>query len=130
MKFVLDEHLAPALAKSLNALFAGEHEIIGIRERFGPSVKDPEWIATLSKEGRWIVISGDRAITRTRSEYTAFRNSRLIGFFMCKAVYKSPITRQAARLLVLWDDICELAARVEGGAMYEIPTTAKIRQLK
>ena len=130
MKFLLDEHLSPALARGLNALFAGEHEVIGIRERFGPNVEDVTWIETLSKEGRWVVISGDRAITRNRAEQSTFRNSRLVGFFMSAGVYKSPLTRQAARLLYLWDDICVLAARVQGGAMYEIPTTAKIRQLK
>ncbi len=69
-------------------------------------------------------------ITKNRSEYNAFRNSRLVGFFLNAGVYKSPITLQAARLLVLWDDMCELASRVEGGAMYEIPVRAKIRQLK
>ncbi len=130
MKFILDEHLSPALARALNELFKGEHEVVGIRAKFGPSVKDLEWIPALSREGHWVVISGDRAISRNRAEYTAFRNSRLVGFFLSAGVYKSPINRQAARLLILWDDICGLASRVEGGAMYEIPTSAKIRQLK
>ncbi len=130
MKFILDEHLSPALACALNELFKGEHEVVGIRAKFGPGVKDAEWIPALSKEGNWVVISGDRMITKNRSEYNAFRNSRLVGFFLSAGVYKSPITLQAARLLVLWDDMCALASRVDGGAMYEIPVRAKIRQLK
>jgi hypothetical protein len=76
VKFILDEHLSPALACALNELFKGEHEVVGIRAKFGPGVKDTEWIPSLSKEGSWVVISGDRMITKNRSEYNAFRNSR------------------------------------------------------
>lgn len=130
MKFLLDENLPPALARSLNELFRGEHEVVALRGKFGPNVTDVVWINTLSKEGRWIIISGDRRITRSKAEYNAFRNSKLIGFFMCSAVNRSPVTKQAARLLILWEDICALAARVEGGAIFEIPVKARIRQMK
>ena len=63
MKTIIDENLSPALAKALNALFAGEHQIVHMRDRFGPGVKDVEWIGRLSDDGRWIVISGDAGIT-------------------------------------------------------------------
>ncbi|MBG0795896.1 hypothetical protein IYY11_21290 [Methylocystis sp. H62] len=132
MKVLLDEHLPPALARALNALFAGEHEIIHLRDRFGPRVTDVEWIEALGREGRWIVISADRRITRNKAEYHAFRNSKLIGFFMSPSLYKSKITKQAERLLALWEGIVDLAGRVEGGAMFELPmkTTTRFRQLK
>jgi hypothetical protein len=130
VKFLFDEHLPPVLARSLAVLFNGEHEVVALRDRFGPGVTDVEWISTLGSEGRWIVISGDRRITRNKTEYNAFRASRLIGFFMSASVYKSPVTRQAARLLFLWDDICGLSDRVQGGAMFEIPNKAKVRQIK
>ncbi|MER9456608.1 hypothetical protein NKI64_23225 [Mesorhizobium sp. M0478] len=51
MKALVDENLSPALARSLNALFAGEHEIVHIREKFGPGVKDVAWVGQLSTEG-------------------------------------------------------------------------------
>ena len=34
------------------------------------------------------------------------------------------------RLLALWDDVEIIADRVAGGAMYELPISEKIRQLK
>jgi hypothetical protein len=34
------------------------------------------------------------------------------------------------RLLALWDDIEKIAKLVAGGAMYELPISGKIRQLK
>lgn len=86
MKVLIDENLPPALAKALHALFEGDHDVVHLRARFGPAVQDREWIETLSAEGRWIVISGDRRITRNRAEYMAFRNSRLVGFFLSRGL--------------------------------------------
>lgn len=131
MKILIDENLPPALARALAALFDGEHEIVHLRHRFGKAVTDVQWIGELSREDRWIVISADRRITRNRTEYIAFRNSRLIGFFMAPSVYKSPLIKQMARLLVLWENIIDLAQRVEGGAMFELPgKSTRIRQLR
>ncbi|MBY3472089.1 hypothetical protein HFN78_14295 [Rhizobium laguerreae] len=130
MKVLVDENLPPALARSLNALFAGKHEVIHIRDRFGPGVKDVEWIGQLSSEGRWVVISGDRRITRNKAEYNAFRNSHLVGFFLSKGLYKSPIVKQMERILALWQTMETQAAIVQGGAMFELPmTSTRIKQM-
>lgn len=131
MKVVLDEHLPPVLAHGLQAFFVGEHTIVHLRERFGPGVTDVEWIGTLSREGRWVVISGDRQITRRRAEYDAFRASRLIGVFLARGLMKSRMVKQAERILALWESIERLADSVEGGAMFELPmTSTRLRQLK
>ncbi len=130
MKVLIDENLPPALARSLNALFAGKHEIIHVRERYGPGVKDLQWIAELSAEGRWIIISGDRRITRNKAEYNAFRSSNLVGFFLSKGLYKSPLIKQMERLLALWLTIEAQSALVQGGAMFELPmSSTRLKQM-
>lgn len=131
MKVLIDENLSPALARSLNALFADEHEIIHIREKFGAGIKDVDWMRRLSTEGRWIVISGDRRITRNRTEYETFLSSRLVGFFLSRGLYKSPVIKQMERLLALWDVIEQQAGIVAGGAMFELPMKSKkLQQLR
>lgn len=131
MKVVVDENLSPALARALNALFVGEHEVVHIRDRFGPGVKDAEWIPALSAEGRWIVISGDRRIARNRAEYHAFRNSRLVGFFLSRGLNKAPVLKQMERILALWNAIETQSQIVAGGAMFELPMrSTRIEQLK
>ena len=130
MKVLVDENLPPALARSLNALFAGKHEVVHIRERFGSGVKDIKWITQLSAEGRWIVISGDRRITRNKTEYSAFRASNLVGFFLSKGLYKAPLIKQMERILALWHVIETQSTIVQGGAMFELPmTSTKIKQM-
>lgn len=131
MKVVVDENLPPALAKSLAALFIGKHEIIHLRDRYGPSVKDIEWIPELSAEGRWIVISGDRQITKVRAEYEAFRSSRLTGFFLSKGLNKAPLVKKMERILALWPYIEQQVTLVQGGAMFELPmTSTKLSMLR
>ncbi|MGU3494165.1 hypothetical protein ACLBXM_08990 [Xanthobacteraceae bacterium A53D] len=129
MNVLLDENLSPALARALAALFDGTHQIVHLRTKFGPGVTDREWIQALSAEGRWVVISGDRRITRVRSEYQAFRSSRLVGFFLSKGLYKSRVTKQMERLLALWEVIEQQANLVEGGAMFELPmSSSRLKQ--
>ncbi len=131
MKVLIDENLPPALARSLAALFVGRHEIVHLRDRFGPAVTDVEWITALGREGRWVVISGDRRITRNRAELQAFRNSRLIGFFLSRGLHKAKTIKQMERILALWETIETQAGLVQGGAMFELPmTTSQLRQIQ
>lgn len=131
MKVIVDENLPPALSRALQAIFIKEHEVIHLRDKFGPAVTDLEWIETLNREGRWIVISGDRRISRNKAEYNAFRSSKLIGFFLSAGLNKAKLTKKAERILALWDGIAELSSRVEGGAMFELQmTSTRIGQLK
>lgn len=121
MKLLIDENLPPALAHSLHALFAGKHEIVHIRHRFGAGVKDVDWIKELSSEGRWIIISGDRRITRNKIEYAIFKSSNLVGFFLSRGLNKSPLIKQMERILALWQTIDTQSSIVKGGAMFELP---------
>ena len=129
MKVILDENLSPALARALNALFDGQHDVDHIRSKFGPGVKDVDWISALSQEGHWIVISGDRRISKVKAEFQAFRNSRLTGFFLSPGLKKAKVTKQMQRILALWDDIESISSRVAGGAMFELPMSGSISQL-
>lgn len=126
---LVDENLPPALARALDALFNGQHSVIHLRARFGASVKDLDWISQLSAEGRWIVLSGDRRITRNRAEYEAFRSSNLVGFFLSRALQKAKVIKQMERLLALWETIEKQEKLVQGGAMFELPmTSTRLRQ--
>jgi hypothetical protein len=119
VKVFFDHNLSPAMARAFRELFKGEHEIVTLRDKFQQDTSDLEWISSLSDEGQWVVISGDRRITRNRAEYNAFRNSRLIGFFLSPGLYKSKVIKQTERILALWDNIEILTRTVEGGAMFD-----------
>ena len=108
------------MARAFRELFKNHHEVIALRDRFNTDVSDLEWIETLSREDRWVIISGDRRITKNKTEYAAFRNSRLIGFFLAPGLYKAKVTKQAERILAQWDSIESLFKTVKGGAVFEL----------
>lgn len=118
---MIDENLPPGMAKALAALFVGKHEIIHLRQKFGPAVTDKDWIAALSAEGQWIVISADRRIARNKAEQQAFKSSRLVGFFLAPSLQKAKLTKQMERLMAIWETIEKQSELVRGGAMFEIP---------
>ena len=129
MKVLIDENLPPALAKALHHCSTAIMKW-SIYETVSAPV-DREWIEKLSAEGRCIVISGDRRITRNRVEYTAFRNSRLVGFFLSKGLYKAPLIKQMERILALWSAMETQSGIVAGGAMFMIPMkSTRLEQLK
>ena len=131
MKFFFDHNMSPAMARAFCELFKKEHEIVHLSEKFSRDITDVDWIAELSKEGQWVVISGDRRITRNRAEYHAFRNSNLIGLFLSEGMYKAPVAKQMERILALWPNIVTICKTVQGGAMFELPLKRTLlRQLK
>ena len=127
---MVDENLPPAMAKSLAALFAGKHEVVHLREKFGATIKDTEWIGALNAEGHWVIISADRRISRNKAEQQAFKSSKLVGFFLAPGLQKAKLTKQMERLMALWETIETQANLVGGGAMFEIPMkSSKLNQI-
>ncbi|MER9535231.1 hypothetical protein NKI53_05080 [Mesorhizobium sp. M0586] len=131
MKALVDENLSPALARSLNALFAGEHEIVHIREKFGPGVKDVAWIGQLSTEGAL-----DRHLWRSthypeQGRICCISKLSASRVFSFEGLYKAPVVKQMERLLALWCTIEKQSEIVAGGAMFELPIkSTRIEQLK
>lgn len=131
MKVFFDHNMSPVLARAVRELFRDRHEIAILSEKFRRDATDMEWITALSREGRWLVISEDRRITKNDAERAAFRSSRLVGIFLAKAVHKAPVVKKMERLLAVWPALEALADTVEGGAMFELTITGtRLRQLR
>ena len=117
MRFFFDNCIAPAYAEAIAALTRGEgHEVVHLTEKFRPDADDVEWMGQLAREGDWIVISGDPAITRKKHEQAAWLESRLTAFFLAEAWQNLKFWDQAWQLIRKWPLIAELAGRVEPGA--------------
>lgn len=116
----MDENLPPALARALAALFVGSHEVIHLRDKFGPAVTDIEWIQELNREGRWIILSADRRISRNKAEQRVFRSSKLVAFILSPGLQKAQTTKKMERILAQWSVIETQAGIVSGGSIFEI----------
>jgi len=120
LKVMVDENLPPPLARALAALFVGQHEVVHLREKFGPKVQDVDWLTVLNREGSWVILSADRQITKNKTEQRVFRNSKHIGFFFAPGLQRASILKKMERLMVVWDTIEKQVPLVKGGSMFEI----------
>ena len=128
---MFDHNISHLIARALAELFRGEHEVFALREKFRVNIPDIEWIDELSKEDRWVVISGDRRITRNKTEFEAFRRSRLVGFFLSAGLQKSKETKKLERILAQWESIEKQFELVRGSAMFELQMKGThLRQIK
>jgi hypothetical protein len=85
----------------------------------------------LSQEGQWIVISGDRRISKNRAEKFVFQQSQLTGFLMAPSLKSAKTLKQLERLCALWDNIVALSTAARPGALYELPMNGtQPRQLR
>ena len=131
MNILFDHNLSPRLARALHALLSDSHTITALRDKFPSDISDIDFIQALSREGHWIVISGDYRITRNKAERQAVQQSRLTGFFRAPALKKAPVLKQLERLCVLWENMISVAEATEPGALFELPVkSARVRQLK
>lgn len=117
---MVDECVSPFLARALRGLFHDLHRVEHIRDRFPAKTTDREWMAALSDEGGWVILSADRRISRNKAELHAFRSSKMVGFFLCRTVNAKPVHQQLIRILQVWDRLEAQAKLVRPGAMFEI----------
>ena len=116
MKLLVDNMFPPRLGRGLAQLFAGQHHIEHIKDKFGTgSLSDEDWIKKLGKEGGWSVLSGDRRIASNRISRDLFLANNLVGFFPKSAVLDMPFPKQVARILTVWPLMEALAASADRG---------------
>lgn len=128
---LLDNNLPPRVARAINSIVEPEDTVIALRDKFPPGTADVDWIDALGREGGWVVVSGDRRISRNRAEREAWRASKLTGFFLSKGLQKASVFKLTTRLLLLWEVMRTQHALVEAGAIFELPMrSGKLRQLK
>lgn len=125
MKLLVDNDLPHRLAEALNSIFAPDHQIIALREKFGRSdLKDDEWIPKLGAEGGWAVLSADMNIAKKRPSRALFVGAGLVGFFFSPSLQKAPLRLQAARILTIWPQIVSHMETTANG-VFEVPRSGR-----
>jgi hypothetical protein len=131
VKVLFDHNLSPKIARALQEFFTGVHEVRALKDKFSPTITDIDLIEALSAEGNWILVSGDRRITRNKAAREALRKSKVIGLFLSPGLYKAREIKKLERILALWGVIEVVSNRVSPGAMFELPMKSTlIKQLK
>lgn len=80
MNLLLDNNLAPRIAKALNVLFEREHQIIALRDWFAADTPDVDWITALDRQGGWAVLTRDLHILTRPHERALLDRVRIVFF--------------------------------------------------
>jgi hypothetical protein len=127
LKLLLDHNLSPRLARSLQALFVDDHQIVALREKFAADTPDLEWIKALDAEGGWAVLTRDFRIRTRPHEKAALDRSRVVYFFVAGSWRKCNVEETAARLIRLIPKMAAQTELAESGR-FELPFRgAKLR---
>jgi hypothetical protein len=122
VRFFLDNNLCPAFAPALTSLSKQEGcEVVHLSEKFPRNIKDEDWLPALSREGGWVVVSGDLRIFKLPHLRAAWVNSKLTTFFLAKGWMNKPLWDQAWWLVRWWPDIMKQASLVTAGYGFEVP---------
>ncbi len=90
---------------------------------------DKEWIKALGAEGKWSILSGDTKIVTKKPSREILLSNNLIGFFPAPAVMKLELSKQASRILYLWD-IMDQQSKIVSRGCFQLPMKSQtLRQI-
>ncbi|MGH7146036.1 MAG: hypothetical protein ACREJ2_18140 [Planctomycetota bacterium] len=127
MKFFFDNNMSPNLAKAMQILAEKDNkgkstddqvQITHLRDRFEQNIADEEWIPQLALDPSWIVISGDRNITRNPIRKQVLLKSCLTAFFLQSTWPQLQIWEFAWQFIRRWPLIVERAGKSRPGSLY------------
>ncbi|MFL6195177.1 MAG: hypothetical protein ACJ75H_13465 [Thermoanaerobaculia bacterium] len=122
MKFFLDNCLSPRYAQSLHILSERDgHSVVHLMDKFDRDATDPTWIRGLSREGDWVIVSGDTRILKTPQLKAEWLSSGLTAFFLGSGWMNLAYWPQAGLLVRWWPSILDQARLVERGTGFEVP---------
>lgn len=120
MKYFVDNNLPPALARALHALSEVHgHSVAHLRDAFPANTADADWIARLSREGGWSVVTHDKLNKGIERE--ALRRAGLIVFFLDRSWSNHRFWDIACNLVRWWPRVIEQSDGIRGGAAFRVP---------
>jgi hypothetical protein len=123
LKLLVDHNLSPRVARCLQALFADDHQIVALREKFADNATDLEWITALDRDGSWAVLTKDLRIRTRPHERAALDRSRIVYFFLAGSWRKFTMEETAARLIRLIPKMVAQTALADRGR-FDLPINA------
>jgi len=122
VRFVLDENLPPAFARSLDALSSREgHAVVHVRDLAGAGASDIDWIAAAAEQANPAAVSGDRRMLTRPHELQALRAKSLTTFILAAGWSDLTFWDKAWLLTRWWPKLIGIAERAPRGSIFRVP---------
>ncbi len=122
MTYFFDNTFPPRLAEIIKILGVDTHHL---QDDFPPGTLDVDWIPEVGKRG-WVVITGDRGISKKPAERKALEEANVISVFMAKGFTTKPIFELVSLFIKWWPDIEHAVERVKPGTSLEVNPNGKV----
>jgi hypothetical protein len=125
LTFFFDNTFPPQIVKILNILGV---EARHLQDEFPAETNDVDWIPEVGRCG-WVVITGDRGISRKPAERKVLEEANVIAVFMAKGFTTKPIFELVSLFLRWWPEIERTVSRVRPATSLEVNPNGKVTLL-
>ena len=122
MTFFFDNTFPPQLAEILRILGV---DACHLQDSFPADTDDVEWLPVIGGKG-WVVITGDRGISKKPAERRVLEEANVIAVFMAKGFTTKPIFELVSLFIRWWPEIERAVGRVKLGTALEVNPNGKV----
>ena len=126
MKFFFDNNLAAKIAKGLNGFVSPEHQVVHLKEQFAANTDDAVWMAQLTQQEDWVIITADIRIGKNPHEIEAWKAAGHTIFFLKPGWLKMKFWDQAQKFVKCFPEIIEKAERAARGDSFIVTVNGKV----
>jgi hypothetical protein len=129
MRFFFDENFSPRIVRAMGCLADADGDTTTpLRDRFGPSTSDEEYVSALCSEGDWIVATIDQHLVRKPHLLRAWQSAGLVVLYFLPGWSTAKFWEKAWRLAKRWPELREEAARARAGTLIVVPVSGALRR--
>jgi hypothetical protein len=131
VKFVFDECMPRPFAPSLRTLFLPkDYAILDLVDDLHQGgVPDPDWIASMSANHEWKIITRDTGMKTRALERQAWQNAGQVIFFLEGTWASASYFEMTWRIVRWWPHIVDAAQRADLGSTFSVPYRGRVGPL-
>ena len=99
-----------------------------LQDDFAPETPDIDWLPEIGRRD-WVLITGDRGISRKPAERLALERANIVAVFMAKSFMHKHIFDLVSSFIKWWPEIERKVAHVTPGTSLEVSINGKIELL-
>lgn len=129
MRFFFDENFSPRIVRAIGCLADTNGDTtLPLRDRFGPSTTDEEFVNALCAEGNWVVATIDQHLIRKPHLLRAWQSAGLVVLYFLPGWQRAGFWGMAWRLAKRWEELRGEAVEARPGTIIVVPVSGALRR--
>jgi uncharacterized protein with PIN domain len=122
LTFFFDNTFPPQIAEILRILGV---DACHLQDKFPANTDDVDWLPEIGTNG-WVVVTGDRGISKKPAERKVLEEANVVSVFMAKGFTTKPIFELVSLFIRWWPEIERAVGRVKPGTALEVNPNGKV----